>query len=159
LAAGVNTSIGIDTHSNDYIENLKLAVLYGRARTRLLSPTSPIPMSAPTIWNALESATLGAARGLGREDLGRIAPGAKADLCTIDVTGFLIGPGIAPPEPLYNLLYANGLAVRHVMTDGSFQVFNGRLAVDDEARVQQRGGAAVKRIWRQLRAENWFAAT
>ncbi len=30
LGAGMNVNIGIDTHSNDYLENLKLAVLYGR---------------------------------------------------------------------------------------------------------------------------------
>lgn len=100
----------------------------------------------PTIWTAVEGATLGAVRGLGRDDLGRIAPGAKADLCTVDVTGFLTGSGAVPPEPLNNLLYAHGLAVRHVMTDGFFQVFNGHLVVDDEERVKKRGGAAVQKI-------------
>lgn len=158
LAAGVNTSIGIDTHSNDYVENLKLAVLYGRARARLLGDKSPVPLKAPTLWDALESATLRPARGLGREDLGRIAPGVKADLCTIDVSGFLTGVGTAPPEPLNNLLYANGFCVRHVMTDGNFQFYDGRMIIDDEARVRQRGGAVVAKIWEQLRSEKWFAA-
>jgi regulator of sigma D len=46
--------------------------------------------------------------------------------------------------------------VRHVVTDGHFQVYDGHLAVDDEARVVQRGGAVVRRIWDQLRAEKWF---
>ncbi|HMO84698.1 MAG TPA: hypothetical protein PKC18_07240, partial [Lacipirellulaceae bacterium] len=36
LGAGVAVNIGIDTHSNDYVENLKLAVLYGQAREALL---------------------------------------------------------------------------------------------------------------------------
>jgi 5-methylthioadenosine/S-adenosylhomocysteine deaminase len=156
LAAGVRTSIGIDTHSNDYVENVKLAVLYGRTRARLLSGTSAIAATMPTIWHAIEGATLNAANGLGRDDLGRIAPGAKADLCTIDVTGFLTGAGAVPPEPLHNLLYAHGLAVRHVMTDGYFQLFDGRLVVDDEERVKQQGGAAVEKIWAQLRAEGWL---
>jgi len=156
LAAGVRTTIGIDTHSNDYVENLKLAVLYGRARARLLSATSPVKLTSPTMWHAIEGATLGAARGLGRDDLGRVAPGAKADLCTIDVSGFLIGSGAVPPEPLNNLLYANGLSVHHVMTDGYFQIFDGGLIVDDEERVRRRGGVAVEKIWAQLRAENWF---
>ncbi|MGE0820903.1 MAG: amidohydrolase family protein [Candidatus Binatia bacterium] len=156
LAAGVNTSIGIDTHSNDYVENIKLAVLYGRARVRLLSGNSAVPLKAPSVWDAIESATLRPAQGLGRDDLGRIAPGAKADLCTIDVNGFLTGVGTVPPEPLNNLLYANGLSVRHVMTDGNFQVYDGRLVVDDEARVIQGGGAVVAKIWEQLRAEKWF---
>jgi cytosine/adenosine deaminase-related metal-dependent hydrolase len=157
LAAGVRTTIGIDTHSNDYVENVKLAVLYGKARARLLANVSAVPLTSPTVWQAIEGATLHAAQGLGREDLGRIAPGAKADLCTIDVTNFLTGVGVIPPEPLNNLLYANGLSVRHVMTDGYFQVFDGRFVVDDEERVKQRGGAVVEKIWAQLRAEKWFA--
>jgi cytosine/adenosine deaminase-related metal-dependent hydrolase len=159
LAAGVRTSIGIDTHSNDYVENVKLAVLYGRARARVLNSLNQTPLPLPTIWQAIEGATLNAAVGLGRDDLGRIAPGAKADLCTIDVTGFLTGVGAPPPEPLNNLLYAHGLAVRHVMTDGYFQIFDGRLVVDDEDRVRRQGGAAVEEIWAQLHAEKWFDKT
>ena len=156
LAAGVRTTIGIDTHSNDYIENLKLAVLYGRARAQLLHASSPVPLHLPTIWDAVHGATLGAAQGLGREDLGRLAPGAKADLCTIDVSGFLTGTGAVPPEPLNNLLYAHGLSVRHVMVDGKFQVFHGQFVSDDAARVQRQGGAVVQKIWAQLRDEKWF---
>jgi len=156
LAAGINTNIGIDTHSNDYVENLKLAVIKGEARWSLARAASPVPMTRPTMELAVEAATLGAARGLGRDDLGRIAAGACADLCAIDVSGFFTGSGALPPEPLTNLLYANGLAVRHVMTDGNFQVFDGRLVVDDEVQVAARAGAAVQQLWAQLRAERFF---
>ncbi len=155
LAAGMNVNIGIDTHSNDYIENLKLAVLYGQARESLLTD-SPLPLQKPTIWDAVRGATLVAAQGLGREDIGRIAPGAKADLVGIDVSGPLVGTGALPPEPLNNLLYANGLSTRLVMTDGMFQVFDGRFVADDASRVAAEGGAAVREIWQQLAAEGWF---
>ena len=104
----------------------------------------------------MNAATVNAASGLGRDDLGRIVPGAKADFCTVDVTGFLVGVGALPPEPLNNLLYANGLSVRHVVTDGNFQVMNGRLIVDDEERVARRGGAVIERLWKELDAEDWF---
>jgi len=76
-----------------------------------------------------------------------------------DVSGFLTGVGTAPPEPLNNLLYANGFCVRHVMTDGNFQVFHGRFIADDEDRILKRGGAVVEKIWAQLRQEKWFAQT
>jgi cytosine/adenosine deaminase-related metal-dependent hydrolase len=157
LAAGVNTNIGLDTHSNDYLENIKLGVMQGRARTQLLEESSPVPMKEPTIWNGLESATLGGAKGLGRSDLGRIEPGAKADLCTVDVTGLLVGNGTLPMEPHNNLLYANGLAIRHVMTDGNWQVFDGKLVVDDAKVIAARGGAVVRKIWSQLESEGFFA--
>jgi cytosine/adenosine deaminase-related metal-dependent hydrolase len=156
LAAGVNVSIGIDTHSNDYLENLKLAVLNGRARCFLGDEPPLAPRRLPSAWDAVLAATVNGAEGLGRHDLGRIEPGARADLCTVDVTGLLIGTGATPPEPLNNLLYANGLSVRNVITDGRAQVIDGRLLVADEAEIRQRGGAVVARLWDDLRAEGWF---
>jgi 5-methylthioadenosine/S-adenosylhomocysteine deaminase len=159
LAAGVLTNIGIDTHSNDQLENIKLAVLYAQARHSLIADASPVPMARPTIWDAIRAATINAAKGLGRDDLGRISVGAKADLVTIDVTGFLAGVGAPPPEPLNNLLYAHGLSVCDVMTDGHFQVWNGHLVIDDERRVIKRGGRAAQLIWDQLAGEDWFTPT
>jgi 5-methylthioadenosine/S-adenosylhomocysteine deaminase len=156
LAAGVNTSIGFDTHSNDYVENMKLATIQGRARAMLLFKTSPVKMKEPTIWDAIKSATFSGAKGLGRNDLGRIEAGAKADLCTIDVSGLLVGNGIAPREPWNNLLYANGLSVRNVMIDGEWKVRDGVLVFDDEARLKSRGGAAAKKIWDQLDRDGFF---
>ncbi|MFY7950661.1 MAG: amidohydrolase family protein [Gemmatimonas sp.] len=159
LAAGAPVNVGIDTHSNDYLENLKLAVICGRARARLLNAQAgrtgaPLPM--PSMRDAVYGATHVAADELRRPDLGRIAVGAKADLCTVDVSGLLVGSGAVGPEPLSNLLYASGANVRHVITQGYVQLYDGALVVDDETRVRQRGGAAVQQIWAQLRAEGWF---
>lgn len=159
MAAGVPVNVGIDTHSNDYLENLKLAVICGRARARLLNAQpgrteKPLPM--PTMRDAVYGATHVAANGLRRTDLGRLEVGAKADLCTVDVSGLLVGSGAVGPEPLNNLLYASGANVQHVITQGYVQLYHGQLVVDDLARVQQRGAQAVQQIWAQLRAENWF---
>lgn len=156
LGAGVNSGIGLDTHSNDYIENLKMAVIYGRIRADFLGDSTPVPMVRPSIWTAMESATLGGARGLGREDLGRIAVGAKADLTSIDVSGLLVGVGTVPREPLNHLMYANGLSVKNVMTDGHWQVRNGALVVVDEARLVREAGKVVERIWDQMAADGVF---
>lgn len=158
LAEGVRVNVGIDTHSNDYLENLKLAVICGRARARLLNATrtarAPLPM--PGMRDAVHGATHLAADGLRRPDLGRIAVGAKADLCAIDVSGLLVGGGVVGPEPLNHLLYASGLNVRHVITQGHVQLYHGQLVVDDATRIATRGAEAVQQIWAQLRAEGWF---
>jgi hypothetical protein len=45
------------------------------------------------------------------------------------------------------------------MTNGVFQVRDGRFVADDEARVVAEGGAVVQRIWDRLRAESWFQPT
>ena len=156
LAAGVNTCVGLDTHSNDYLENIKLGVMQGRARAQLLRDSTQVPMIEPTIWHGLQSATLGGARGLGRADLGRIQAGAKADFCTVDVSGLLVGNGTLPREPYNNLLYANGSSVRNVMTDGRWQVRDGTFIVEDESQVLARGGAVVRKVWSQLEKEGFF---
>jgi cytosine/adenosine deaminase-related metal-dependent hydrolase len=135
---------------------MKLATIQGRARAMLLAKTSPVKMKEPTIWDAIKSATVAGAKGLGRNDLGRIEPGAKADLCTIDVSGLLIGNGIAPREPWNNLLYANGLSVRNVMIDGEWKVRDGDVIFDNEAHLKSLGGAAAKKIWDQLDKEGFF---
>lgn len=158
LASGLNISLGIDQISNDYIENIKLATLNGQLRTTLLEPSSTVPMQRPRVEDAVRAATEGGARMLGRDDLGRIAPGARADLCAVDVTLPHGGVGSLPPEPLHHLLYANGRNVRHVMTNGQFQVRDGRLLVADENRVVADGGAISRKLWSELDREGWFDA-
>ncbi len=158
LGHGLKVNIGIDTHSNDYLENLKLAVLLGQARYHLLKDRSDLPLTEPTIAEAVRGATLYPAEALGRADLGRIEAGAQADLVAIDVSGFLVGAGALPPEPLHNLLYASGRSVRHVITGGIVQVQDGALTVADAGDVMQRGGEAVRKIWSALESEGWFDA-
>ena len=156
LAAGMQVNIGIDTHSNDYLENLKLAVLYGQARYVLQQRNGGRRVTYPTIWTALRNATQVPAAALKRKDIGRITEGAKADLVSIDVSGLLVGGGALPPEPLNNLLYANGMMVRHVMTDGRIQIYDGHLVADEEQRVIQEGGQVMAAIYDELRNEDWF---
>jgi 5-methylthioadenosine/S-adenosylhomocysteine deaminase len=158
LAAGLNVSIGIDMMSNDYVDNVRSATLNGQIRYAHLHERSQTPMRRPTIKDTVWAATRGGADGLRRSDLGRIAPGAKADLCAIDVSGPLVGPGSLPPDPLNHLLYASGLHVRHVMTAGYFQLFDGELTVDDFDRIVSSAGAVSRRVWAALDDEGWFDA-
>ncbi len=156
LGAGLASNVAIDTHSNDMLENLKLAVLYGQARYAALAEHSPTRLERPTIQDALAGATQVAAAGLRRTDLGRIAAGAAADFTVVDVAGPLVGVGGPPPEPLHHLLYANGLNVSHVAVGGRFLIWEGRLAVADETAVKRAGYAAVQQIWAELERRGWF---
>ncbi len=157
LAAGMNSSIGLE-FSGDYVENIKLAVMYGGARYSMLPhpEVSPVPLKKPNIWDAMRAATVNGAAIVGREDLGRIAVGAKADLVTIDVTGFLVGSGAVPPQPVYNLLFTNGLSVVHTMTEGQIQIYEGRFVLDDQQQIAQRAGAVMQKIWNEAEAADWF---
>jgi cytosine/adenosine deaminase-related metal-dependent hydrolase len=161
LAAGLDVNIGIDTHSNDYLENLKLAVLYGQARHELHEEFAPGQMPGtrrPTVMDAVEAATRVPARALQREDLGVLREGAQADLVSIDVAGLLVGTGALPPEPLNNLLYANGRMVTTVVTAGRVQVREGRFVAADVDPILREGGAVVEKIWARLADEGWFEA-
>ena len=159
LAAGLSVNIAIDTHSNDYLENLKLAVLLGQARHELARiPGTGRATVAPTIRGAVDAATVVPARALQRDDLGRIAPAAQADLVSIDVSGPLVGSGALPPEPLNNLLYANGRMVRTVMTAGRLQVRDGVFVAADAERLLADGGAVARNLWSRLADEGWFRA-
>ena len=159
LSAGAPTNIGIDTHSNDYLENLKLAVILGRTRARILQAGGAKDVKLPTIWSAVEAATVKPADGLRRKDLGRIEAGARADLVSVDVAGFMVGVGARPPEPLNNLLYADGRMVRDVLVDGAFKVADGALVVDDATEVSRKGAGVVQSIWKRLAEEKWFVET
>ena len=45
------------------------------------------------------------------------------------------------------------------MTEGVLQVSEGRLVIDDERKVMERGGKVVEKIWARLAAEGWFTPT
>lgn len=156
LAANVNTTVAIDTHSNDMVENLKLAVIKGEARWSLLRGRSDFPLRRPTIEDALAGATSRAAAGLRRPDLGKIAPGALADFTAIDLIGPLVGSGVAAREPLNHLRYANGLQVTHVMINGRWVIDDGALVVDDFDGVAAAASGAHAAIYEQLEAERFF---
>ncbi|MEL7043704.1 MAG: amidohydrolase family protein [Pseudomonadota bacterium] len=160
LGAQLSVNVGIDTHSNDFLENLKLAVLFGQARHALLKDRDgSLPIAAPTIDGMVDASTRLPARALGRDDIGVLREGAQGDLVSVDVTGLLGGAGSLPPEPMNNLLYANGRMVRTVMTAGRLQVRDGEFLADRIRSVVEEGGEVVRKIWSRLEQENWFQAS
>src|SRR5206468_9770738 len=70
--AGINMSLGTDTNPQSVIEAMRWAAVVSKMMERSTEAT--------TAADVFDAATLGGARALLRDDLGRIAPGAKADL-------------------------------------------------------------------------------
>lgn len=77
--AGVNISIGSDTYPRDMVMNMRTASLMGKimGNDYFKAPAGEV----------FEAATLGGARSLGRNDLGKLAVGALADILIIDLSG------------------------------------------------------------------------
>ncbi len=123
-AAGIAIGIGTDTYPHNMIEELRIAALAGRIQERS-------PAGAKTA-EVFEAGTLGGARLLGREDIGRLAVGAKADLVLVD----LENPAMRPlRDPLRSLIFtAAERAVRDVYVGGEQVVRDGRvLTLDRDA--------------------------
>ncbi len=121
--AGVALGLGTDVAPHNLLEEMRLALI--------LSHVASKDIHASATGDLIEMATVGGARALGRDDLGRLAAGAKADIVLVD----LAHPAMRPVrDPLKSLIYhAADRAVRDVFVDGHQVVAAGRvLGLDPE---------------------------
>jgi 5-methylthioadenosine/S-adenosylhomocysteine deaminase len=118
LTAGVNMGLGTDTTPHNLVEEMRKAAVFARIAAR--------DIMTVTTADLLHAATIGGAKALMRDDLGRIAPDAKADLVLVDLTV----PQMRPVrDPLRSFVYhAADRAVRDVFVDGQ-QVVAGHKVV------------------------------
>jgi cytosine/adenosine deaminase-related metal-dependent hydrolase len=122
--AGVNIGMGTDVSPHNLIEEMRLAAILARVAAQDINTTS-----TAAIFHA---ATVGGATALGRDDLGRLAPGARADLVLVD----LADPFMRPVrDPLRSLVYtAADRALHSVFIDGAPVMERGRvLTLDHDA--------------------------
>ena len=106
------------------------------ARQRDLSSTTFMPA------DALALATEGGARCLGRDDIGRLAPGARADL--------VVWPGddLADVlDPLAGLVLGPERRARHVLVEGGYVVRDGRLLGADMDALRRELARRARRLW------------
>jgi cytosine/adenosine deaminase-related metal-dependent hydrolase len=126
--SGVNLGIGTDSYPFNMLEEMREALICSR-----LAGRSVFDLDTAGLFHA---ATTGGARALGRTDIGRLAPGAKADLALVDLTH----PAMQPAhDPLRNLIHcAAERAVRDVYVDGKAVVRDHRVAnIDYEGAVRE----------------------
>lgn len=150
LASGVTLGVGLDGYAldddQDYLRELRLAWTLAN-RPGAASPT----VTAADILHL--GAAGGAAATFGAEvSLGRLAPGALADLVLLDWLN-IEGVWMSPQASLLEVLLrrANRTHVRHVMVDGEWVVSDGRNTRIDEAALQAEVRAALRNAGRQER--------
>ncbi|MEV0583661.1 amidohydrolase family protein [Nonomuraea sp. NPDC050310] len=127
-AAGVNVALGTDSFPPDMIRNMD----YGNNLAKLVTGR----LDAGSAADYYRAATLGGARALGREDLGRLAPGAKADLTVVDLSGPRVGPVDDPIRTL--LMNCGGADVTTVVIDGRVVMRDRVIPGVDESAMRER---------------------
>jgi cytosine/adenosine deaminase-related metal-dependent hydrolase len=143
--AGIRLGIGTDTFPHNMLEEMRLACLLGRIPERRVEGS--------TTADVFEAATLGGARALGRDDIGRLAPGAKADLVLVD----LDAPSMQPlRDPLRSLVFtAADRAVRDVYVDGRQVVRDGEVVTLDLAGALTRLEDLRRKAEAEVPAKHW----
>jgi 5-methylthioadenosine/S-adenosylhomocysteine deaminase len=142
---GINLGIGTDTYPHNFLEEMRSAFTISRAVAGTVDDVTTLD-----VFNA---ATLGGARALLRDDIGRLKVGAKADLLLVDIKH----PSMMPlREPLRSLLYvAADRAVRDVYVDGLRVVADGRaLNIDYQAASEALEDAQLRSM-REVPRLDW----
>ena len=144
-AAGIEVGIGTDTFPHNMLEEMRYASLLARIPARRVE--------GATTTDVFDAATLGGARILGREDIGRLAAGAKADLVLVD----LEAPAMRPlRDPLRSLVVsAADRAVRDVYVDGVKVVEAGRVLTLDYPAAIEAMEAARDRAEAEVPKRDW----
>jgi cytosine/adenosine deaminase-related metal-dependent hydrolase len=145
LEAGVTLAIGTDTYPMDIVSELRWASILAKVTDGNYQAGLP-----RDVFNA---ATLGACRFLGRPDLGRLAPGAKADILLIDLDH--LGAAVYA-DPIKALVDgACGRDVDTVIVDGQVLVQGGRATRVDEEQVYAQARDATRRYWANVPGWRW----
>ncbi len=144
-AAGINVGLGTDTYPRDLISEMRWASLV----CKIVEHDFTVATSA----DVFAAATLGGARALGRQDLGRLAPGAKADVVVVDLGKLRIGPYRDPIRALVQC--GTGDDVDQVWVDGRVVVEGGRVLGVDEDRLLADAQREAERLWATVPEWDW----
>lgn len=146
---GINVALGTDTFPQDLVSEMRQASLMARFADGSYRVGKP--------KDVFDAATLGGARALGRDDLGRLAPGARADLLIVDLQTMQYG---AVRDPIKSLVECGTARdIETIVIDGQTVVENGRSVTVDEAALLREIQAAGERSWAAAPGWHWSGAS
>jgi len=106
-----------------------------------------------TTGQVFRAATLGGAKLLGRDDIGRLAKGAQADLVMVDLTHPMMRPTRDPLKSLVNA--AADRAVSHVFVQGRQVVADGKVLTMDYRAASDGLEQAQRRALAKASSLDW----
>lgn len=136
--AGVKVGLGVDGSASNDAGNL-----VAEARMAMLLQRVARGADAMSAREALEIATLGGARVLGRHDCGSLVPGKRADLAIWDMRGI---EAAGAWDPVAALMLCGPTRVRDLFVEGRQVVRDGRMTTIDLPRVIERQNALARRL-------------
>jgi 5-methylthioadenosine/S-adenosylhomocysteine deaminase len=145
LAAGVNMTLGTDTHPQSMLEAMRWAAVISKIIDR--------DTNVATAADVFNAATIGGAKALGRGDLGIISPGAKADLLFWDGRSLFMTP---LRDPIKNIVFsAQAEDLRDVMIDGKWVMRDAQPIGMDLEPLLEELQAAAERLWKAVPEHDW----
>ncbi|PTM93572.1 cytosine/adenosine deaminase-related metal-dependent hydrolase [Mycoplana dimorpha] len=117
IELGVNLAIGTDSANCSDNQNMYEAMRYASMASNVRGPDYRRWLSSPEI---IRAATQGGAYALGFGDIGKIAPGYRADIVFIDLNSTNWMPLNDPANQL--VLAEDGTGPKHVIVNGAFVV-------------------------------------
>lgn len=140
LAAGVNLGIGCDTSPQDMLNEMRMA--------SYMSKIADWDCFSGTAREIFTSATLGGAKGLQRNDLGRISKGSLADIAIVNMQTI---NNVPCRDPVKNLVNASTRSdVEYVIVNGSIVVEGGKLVTIDEDKLYKQVQETTQAIWDRI---------
>jgi len=145
---GINMSLGTDAQPVDMIQNMRLAWDIDRfcewhslacryneddTITDLMADQPDWPKT--TAADYFNAATINGAKALGRDDLGKLAPGARADIVVVDLDDLRVGPYEDPIRTLVVSCVGNN--VRHTIIGGVTRMKDWKLVGVDEEKLRR----------------------
>lgn len=149
VRAGVNMGLGTDTTPHNLLEEMRKAAVLARIAARDVNTVSTAML--------FHAATVGGANALMRNDIGRLAVGAKADIVLVDLADPVMMPA---RDPLRSLVYhAADRAVRDVYIDGRLVVEDRKVVTLDHADAAGRLAEAQQRMMAAVRQRDYANRT
>jgi 5-methylthioadenosine/S-adenosylhomocysteine deaminase len=143
---GINIALGSDTYPRDMMLNMRTASYHGKVMSH--------DYKSATAADVFSAATLGGAKSLGRDDLGKLSAGACADIILIDLSGkgtLRMGPVRDPVKTIVEC--GVGDDVDTAIVGGKIRMQNGRIPGVDFSALRERAQEAGERIW-----ANWHTS-
>jgi cytosine/adenosine deaminase-related metal-dependent hydrolase len=133
---GIRIGLGTDTAPPDMIENMRVGMILARVTAG--------SVAAVRSEDYYDAATIGGADALGRDDLGRLSEGARADLTVFDLDRPHLGQFIDPIQTM--MLSGHGRDFTTVVIDGRFVMENRAIPGVDEANEKLRAQAQFEKL-------------